>query len=47
LLDANQVDRRRYSILGRLRALRDSDDFETLPGALRQRVREILADEER
>lgn len=47
LLDANHVDRRRHSILRRLRAVRDSDQFETLPNALRERVREILADEAR
>jgi hypothetical protein len=46
LLDAN-VDRRRHSILRRLRAVSDSDEFETLPDALREKVREILADEER
>jgi hypothetical protein len=47
LLDANSVDRRRHAIVRRLRALRDSDEFETLPGALRERVKEILADEKR
>jgi hypothetical protein len=46
LLDSQSVDRRRYGILNRLRAVRDSDEFETLPDALRQRVREILADNE-
>jgi len=44
LLDSQNVDRRRYGILNRLRAVRDSDEFETLPEALRKRVREILAD---
>lgn len=45
LLDADSVDRRRYAIVNRLRTVRDSDQFETLPEALRQRVREILARE--
>lgn len=42
LLDANSLDRRRYSVLNRLRSVRDSDQFEALPDALRQKVREIL-----
>lgn len=45
LLDADSVDRRRYAIVNRLRTVRDSEQFETLPEALRQRVREILARE--
>jgi hypothetical protein len=45
-LDSQSVDRRRYGILNRLRAVRDSEEFETLPDALRQRVRDILADTE-
>jgi hypothetical protein len=46
LLDSQSVDRRRYGILNRLRAVRDSEEFEALPDALRQRVRDILADTE-
>jgi hypothetical protein len=47
LLDTNNLDRRRYSVVNRLRAIRESDQFETLPEALRQRIREVLADSER
>lgn len=47
LLDANKLDRRRYSVMNRLRAVRESDQFEALPDALRQKVREVLADSER
>lgn len=46
LLDTGNLDRRRYSVLNRLRAVRDSAQFETLPEALRQKVREIIADAE-
>ncbi len=44
LLDEGNLDRRRNSALNRLRAVRDSDQFETLPEALRQKVRQIIAD---
>jgi len=44
LLDEGNLDRRRNSALNRLRAVRDSDEFETLPEALRQKVRQIIAD---
>lgn len=47
LLDTNNLDRRRHSVMNRLRAVRKSDQFEELPDALRQKVREILADSER
>jgi hypothetical protein len=48
LLDAKSgVDRRRYSILSRLKSVRDSEQFEALPEALQARVREILANQER
>lgn len=46
LFDAGSLDRRRYVIVNRLRALRDSDDFATLPDDLRQRVRQILDEDE-
>lgn len=46
-LDTSGLDRRRYRILNRLRALRDSDEFGNLPEDLRDRVREIIADTER
>jgi hypothetical protein len=42
-LDSRGVDRRRYRIVTRLRALHDSDEFATLPEDLRDRVREIVA----
>jgi hypothetical protein len=47
LLDTNGVDRRRYAVVNRLRAMRDSDEFATLPADLRERVREIIAEQER
>lgn len=47
LLDTNGVDRRRYRIVNRLRSVRDSDEFATLPADLRGRVREIVAESER
>jgi hypothetical protein len=47
LLDNQPVDRRRYAMVNRLRRLRDSDDFATLPQALRERVREIIDETDR
>lgn len=47
LLETNGVDRRRYRIVNRLRSVRDSDEFATLPEDLRARVREIVAESER
>ena len=47
LLDSSSVDRRRYPILNRLRKVRDSDEFDSLPEALREKVRQIIADAER
>lgn len=47
LLDQEGVDRRRYSIVNRLRRLRDSDEFTNLPESLRQRVREIIDETDR
>lgn len=44
LAESKGVDRRRYSIVNRLRAVRDSDHFATLPEDLRARVREIVAE---
>jgi hypothetical protein len=43
-LDTSGLDRRRYAAANRLRRLRDSDRFATLPEDLRERIREILAD---
>jgi hypothetical protein len=40
------VDRGRYRIVNRLRAVRDSERFEALPEALRERVRQVVADSE-
>jgi hypothetical protein len=47
LLDSSGIDRRRYGVLNRLRAVRDSDQFESLPDALREKVRQIIADADR
>jgi hypothetical protein len=47
LLDNQGVDRRRYAIVNRLRRLRDSEEFATLPESLRQRVREIIDETDR
>lgn len=46
LLENHGVDRRRYSILNRLRAVRDSDQFQSLPEALREKVRQVVAESE-
>ncbi len=46
LLDTG-VDRRRYRIVSRLRAVRDGDEFATLPEELREKVRQIVAESER
>jgi hypothetical protein len=43
LASSDGVDRRAYTIMNRLRGVRESDDFGTLPEDLRNRVREILA----
>jgi hypothetical protein len=43
LLNADGLDRRRYRAVSRLRSVRDSDEFASLPEDLRERVREILA----
>jgi hypothetical protein len=40
--DTHGFKQRRYTIVHRLRALRDSDAFATLPADLRERVREIV-----
>ena len=45
-LDMNGFERRRRTIVRRLRALRDSEQFATLPDDLRERIREIVADAE-
>ena len=44
LAESRGVDRRRYRILNRLRAVRDGDQFATLPEDLRARVCEVLAE---
>jgi hypothetical protein len=46
-LDSSGLDRRRYSVSIRLRRIRDSDQFATLPEDLQERIREIVADSER
>jgi hypothetical protein len=45
--DTHAFKQRRYAIVQRLRALRDSDAFATLPEDLQERVREIVAQAER
>jgi len=47
LLETPGVDRRRYRIVNRLRSVRDSDEFATLPEDLRESVRKIVAESER
>ena len=47
LLDTGAIDRRRYTMVNRLRRLHDSDHFATLPEDLRRRIREIVADSAR
>jgi hypothetical protein len=47
LLDAGDLDHRRYVIVNRLRRLHDSEDFASLPEDLRERIREIIADSPR
>jgi hypothetical protein len=46
LLDRG-VDHRRYRMVSRLRSVRDSDEFATLPEDLRRRVSQIVAESER
>lgn len=47
LLETPGVDRRRYRMVNRLRIVRDSEEFATLPDDLRERVRQIVAESER
>jgi hypothetical protein len=47
LAESKGIDRGRYRIVNRLRAVRNSEHFGALPEALRERVREIVADAER
>jgi hypothetical protein len=47
LAESTGIDRRRYGIVSRLRSVRDSEEFVTLPEELRDRVREIVVDSER
>jgi hypothetical protein len=46
LLETPAVDHRRYRIVNRLRSVRDSEGFATLPEDLRDRVRQIVSDSE-
>lgn len=43
-LDTNAFERRRYSVVRRLQAIHDSEQFATLPEDLRARIRAIVAD---
>jgi hypothetical protein len=47
LLRNDALDNRRYRVVNRLRSVRDSDEFASLPEDLRMRVREIVAESER
>jgi hypothetical protein len=47
LLDSGAIDRRRYTVVNRLRRLQDTDDFASLPEDLRERIREITAEADR
>jgi hypothetical protein len=47
LLDTGALDRRRYTVVNRLRQLQHTDDFASLPEDLRERIREITAEAER
>jgi hypothetical protein len=47
LLGNDGLDNRRYRVVNRLRSVRDSDGFASLPEDLRMRVREIVAETER
>jgi hypothetical protein len=47
LWNSDGLDRRRYRIVNRLRSVRGSDEFSSLPEDLRERVREIVAEAER
>lgn len=46
LAESKGIDRRRYGIVNRLRSVRDSEQFWSLPDYLREKVREIVADSE-
>ena len=47
LLDTGALDRRRPTVVNRLRQLQHTDDFASLPEDLRERIREITAEAER
>jgi hypothetical protein len=47
LLDSGAIDHRRYLIVKRLRQLRDSEDFTSLPEDLRERIQQIIDDSAR
>jgi hypothetical protein len=46
LLETPGVDRRRYRMVNRLRTVRESEEFATLPEDLRERVRQIVTESE-
>lgn len=46
-LDTPAIESRRYFVVRRLRQLRDSDEFASLPEDLQVRVREIVGSAER
>jgi hypothetical protein len=47
LVHTDGLDSRRFRVVNRLRSVRDSDEFASLPEDLRKRVREIVADADR
>jgi hypothetical protein len=46
LAESRGIDRRRHEIVNRLRSVRDSEQYWSLPDHLRKKVREIVADSE-
>lgn len=46
-LDSSGLDRRRYTVANRLRRVRESDAFATLPEDLRERIRDLLDENDR
>jgi hypothetical protein len=47
LAKSESLDRRRFQVMERLRSVRATGEFATLPEELREKVREVLADSER
>jgi hypothetical protein len=45
-LESGALQSRRHTVLWRLRNLRDSEDFPSLPEDLQQKIREVVAESE-